>query len=182
MSINIISRIKRVEIGVVWLLNLTCPRYDRVEWSYLKAIMAKMGFYSVWINWIIQCVTNFSYAFNVNGEKKGFIKLQRGIRQGDPLSPYFFLLCAEGFSNLLYQVANSRKITRMEISSRGPALSHLFFTDNSLVFCKASVQEAKELKNILAIYETISGQQINLDKSSVLFSKNVKEDLISVIY
>ena len=69
----------------------------------------------------------------------------------------------------------------IKISRHGPSITHLFFADNSLIFCKANSQEAKELKRILEMYEQESGQMVNLDKSSVFFSKNVnlatKEDV-----
>ena len=75
--------------------------YDRVEWQFLKAIMENMGFCSKWIGWIMSCISTVTYSFNNNGEHKEYITPSRGIRQGDPLSPYLFLMCSEGFSNLL---------------------------------------------------------------------------------
>lgn len=75
--------------------------YDRVEWKFLKAIMEKMRFCSTWIGWILSYISSVTYSFNINGEHKEYITPTRGIRQGDPLSPYLFILCSEGFSNLL---------------------------------------------------------------------------------
>lgn len=124
----------------------------------------------------MNCVTSVSYPFNVNGEKIGFVKPQRGIRQDDPLSPYLFLFCAEGLCSLLYQVAQDKKITGIRISRNGPKLSHLFFVDVSLIFCRVDAQEIEEMRRILAVYESASEQQINVEKSSILFSKNMKPD------
>ena len=146
--------------------------YDRVEWSFLKAIMEKMGFCSTWVNWIMACISTVTYSFNINGEHKEVVTPSTGIRQGDPLSPYLFLLCSEGLSNLLQKAKMDKELTGIKISRRAPTITHLFFADDSLVFCKANKQEAEKLKRILKVYEEATGQLINMDKSSVLFSKN----------
>ena len=89
------------------------------------------------------------------------------------LSPYLFLLCSAGLSNLLKRAEDGKKITGMTISRRGPSISHLFFADDSLIFCKAESSQAKELMYLLKRYEEGSGQIIILEKSSVFFSKNM---------
>ncbi|XP_071913980.1 uncharacterized protein [Coffea arabica] len=108
---------------------------------------------------------------NVNGEKKG-IKPSRGLRQGDPLSPFLFLICAKGFSTLLNQAVRQGKLTDLQLSSGGPRLSHIFFADDSLIFCKAKEEEAVQLMEVLRQYGEASGQLINTEKSSIFFSKN----------
>lgn len=103
----------------------------------------KMRFYPAWINWIMCCVKTISFAFNVNGEKRVCALPQKGIRQEDLLSLYHFILCAEGFSRLIENSVHDRKISGVKISRRGPAVSHLFLAYDTLIFCKASLQEAK---------------------------------------
>lgn len=78
--------------------------YDRVEWSFLKHAMERLGFSCKWINLIIDCLNTSSFSIIINGAAKGLIYPRRSLRQGCSLSPYLFLLCAEVFSNFLVQV------------------------------------------------------------------------------
>ena len=106
--------------------------YDRVEWSFLKDVMVRMGFNSKWIALVMECITSVSYSLLVNGEPHGHITPTRGIRQGDPLSPYLFLLCSEGLHRLIQAVANNGDIKGVSICRNGPKLTHLLFADDSL--------------------------------------------------
>ena len=106
----------------------------------------------------------------INGEACGNVIPTRGIRQGDPLSPYLSLLCAEGFSALIHKAARDNQISGMSIGRGCPKITHLFFADDSIFFCKAKEQECQKLVDILNSYEAASGQKINTDKSSVFFS------------
>ena len=81
--------------------------YDRVEWGYLRGIMLKLGLDHRWVNLAMETVTTTSYSILINGEPKGFITPSRGIKQGDPLSPYLYLLCVEGLSALLRKAEES---------------------------------------------------------------------------
>ena len=106
--------------------------YDRVEWSFLKDVMVRMGFNSKWIALVMECITSVSYSLLMNGEPHGHITPTRGIRQGDPLSPYLFLLCSEGLHRLIQAVANNGDIKGVSICHNGPKLTHLLFADDSL--------------------------------------------------
>jgi hypothetical protein len=146
--------------------------YDRVEWDFLEAAMGKLGFADRWINLVMTCVRTVTYKVVVNGNPVGLIKPSRGIRQGDPISPYLFILCAEALSNLLIKAEKRGVIFGVPTSPRGSRLSHLFFADDSLLFCKANSVEWRQLLRILGTYEAGSGQKLNLHKTSIFFSRN----------
>lgn len=148
--------------------------YDRVEWCFLEKIMKKMGFADRWVDLIMKCVTTASYRIKVNGEYSYQFKPQRGLRQGDPLSPYLFILCAEGLSALLKRAEANREIEGIRVCPGAPHVSHLFFADDTSVLLKASISGARCLQQILHLYEEVSGQVINKDKTSVVFSPNIK--------
>ena len=148
--------------------------YDRVEWSFLERVMLKMGFGSFWIDKIMTCLSSVSYVFKLNGRVEGNIIPSRGLRQGDPLSPYLFLLCAEAFSAMLAKAANDGRIHGARVCRSAPRISHLFFADDSILFTRATLQECSVVADILSTYERASGQKINFSKSEVSFSKSVE--------
>ena len=113
----------------------------------------------------------------INGKPKGHIIPTRGIRQGDPLSPYLFLLCAEGLSSLIKKAVDDGVMEGLVLCQGGPRLSHLFFADDSLSFCKASIAECNFLQRILTVYEEAFGQQLNHTKTSLFFSSNTLDDI-----
>ncbi|XP_059450901.1 uncharacterized protein LOC132181678 [Corylus avellana] len=146
--------------------------YDRVEWRFLAAAMKGMGFDERWIRLIMMCVTSTKYAILVNGSPWGNIIPSRGLRQGDPISPYLFLICAEALSAMLTNAHYDRRLSGVPTSRRGPLISHLFFADDSLLFCRSTQSQWQAMTEILKIYEGASGQKMNENKTSIFFSKN----------
>jgi hypothetical protein len=143
--------------------------YDRVEWNFIEAIMRKMGFSDRWVNLILECARIVTYAILINGRPVGNIKPTRGIQQGDTLSPYLFILCAEGLSSLLAAAKRTGAITGVPTSTNGPKLNQLFFADDRLLFCKTNSLEWRRVIKILEKYEVALGQKINMEKKLPFF-------------
>ena len=120
---------------------------------------------------------SFSYSVLVNGTPKGRFFPTRGLRQGDPISPYLFLLCAEGLSAMLRQVERGEIPRGISVGKLAPLVSHLLFADDCIVFCKASIEERNKVTKILEVYERESGQKLNREKTSLFFSKNTNEEV-----
>ena len=92
--------------------------YDQVEWVFLEKLMAKLGFDQNLINLISTCIRSVSFSVMINGAPHGLFHPQRGLRQGDPLSPYFFLLCVEGLHSLIQQAEECGAIKGVSLMSR----------------------------------------------------------------
>ena len=110
--------------------------YNRVELVCLDKIMEKLGFHRRWRNLMMQCVSTVTYSIKINVKPKGHISPTRGLRQGNPLSPYLFLLCAEGLSALIKKVVAEGSMEGIFVCKNGPCLSHLFLQTIVLSFAK----------------------------------------------
>ncbi|CAN6698380.1 unnamed protein product [Malus baccata var. baccata] len=146
--------------------------YDRVEWDFLLGMMGSLGFAPLFCSWIKECISTVSFSVLINGSPTGYFMPHRGLRQGDPLSPFLFLLCTEGFSMLIRRSLERGALHGFKLSTNGVPLTHLFFADDSVVFGNASVEEAEGIVAVIQTYARGSGQVINLDKSSVFFGAN----------
>lgn len=101
-------------------------------------------------------------------EKKRILKQLRspiisspGIRQGDPLSPYLFIMCAEGLSSLIKKYEEKQWLHGIKICRRALIISHMLFADDSYVYCKANTEEGLKVLELLNKYEAASGQKVN---------------------
>jgi hypothetical protein len=90
--------------------------YDRLDWDFLEAMLRKLGFASRWINLLMPCVRTMTYSILINGQPHGHIVPKRGLCQGDPLSPYFFIIYAEAMSSMLHNSVRRGDITGIPIS------------------------------------------------------------------
>lgn len=113
--------------------------YERIEWDFLWAILQSFGFSPLWISWVKEYVTNVSYSIKVNGHTSDWFKSSRGMWQGDPLSPYLFIICMEVFIRQLSIAAfNPKSGLGFKIHPKTMNIPALLFADDSLLFCKAS--------------------------------------------
>jgi hypothetical protein len=145
--------------------------YDRVEWIFLENMMRRLGFAERWITLMMACVSSVRYQVRFNSEDTDTFSPTRGLRQGDPLSPYLFLLCAEGLSSLLLHEEEVGGIDGVRVCRNAPSVSHLLFADDSLILMKADMNNATSLQ-VLDTYCANSGQLVSLSKSSIYFSPN----------
>lgn len=146
--------------------------YDRVEWDFLE-IMLNLGFPPNWVRLIMECITSVSYRVKFNDVITDSFQPKRGLRQGDPLSPYLFLVCGEWLSSTLSHMVSLRNLHGIRICRDAPVISHLFFAEDSILFPKPNFRNILVLKRALDDYQQVSGQCINFSKSEVVFSRNV---------
>ncbi|KAL3820475.1 hypothetical protein ACJIZ3_006380 [Penstemon smallii] len=178
---HFMKKLTRNRVGQMAIKLDLSKAYDRVEWEFLRAVMIRLGFDAIFVDLVMKCVTTVSYSFVLNGVNFGAVKPERGIRQGDPLSPYLFLFCAESLSALICQEERRGHLEGISICRGAPRVSHLLFADDTLIMCQATEEAAIHVNNLLLAYGLASGQNINFEKSSVVFTKNTEEDEIALI-
>ena len=121
---------------------------------------------------ITHYISSVSYNVVVNGYLTDSFVPGKGLRQGDPLWPYLFLLCIEGVICTSLKIPKGKMLHGVRASRLGPRITHLFFADDSLLFFKATRRESKMVRQQLKLYEENSGQKINYEKYGLYFSKN----------
>ena len=132
--------------------------------------MRILGFAERWISIMMACVSSVRYQVRFNYEETEMFVHTRGRWQGDPLSPYQFLLCAEGLSSLLMYEEEVGGIDGIRVCRNAPSVSHLLFADDSHILMKADMNNATSLQRVLDTYCANSGQMVSLPKSSIYFS------------
>lgn len=163
--------------GVAGLKIDISKAYDRLEWDFIINMIEKFGFQKIWVDRLMKIITSVSYSFTHNGQEFGKVVPSRGLRQGNPISPYIYILCAEGLSAMIRQNESVGLLHGCTIARGAPTISHLLFVDNCYLFFRAVEAEAVVMKRILQRYEEVSGQVMNFNKSTVVFSPNTTEEI-----
>jgi hypothetical protein len=146
-------------------LDLT-KTYDRVQWEYLEEVMKRLGFHRKWVQWIMSCVSSVRYSVYFNNMSLDFFTPSHGLRQGG----FFFV--ADSLSKLIHDHVSKRNIQELHICRRSPGVSHLLFVDDTLLFIKATEDQANRIKDVLGTFEKCTGQLINPMKCSMMFGRN----------
>ena len=108
--------------------------YNRVNWNFLKAVLLFMNFGTTWVNWIMECISTVQYSLLVNGSPSKPFHPSRGLRQGNPISPYLFLFCANILSLALTREENQKNLKGVKIGRNGLSFTHILFADDSFIF------------------------------------------------
>ncbi|XP_057249213.1 uncharacterized protein LOC130590681 [Beta vulgaris subsp. vulgaris] len=148
--------------------------FDCVSWSFLYWTLEQMGFPPQWILWISSCVSSATASILLNGTPTKPFKLQRGLRQGDPLSPFLFILVVEVLNLLIKKATAMGFWSGIEVCKYGPVLSHLQFADDTVLFSSPDPQCLHNVRKVLILFQLASGLQINFHKSELL-GVNVNE-------
>jgi hypothetical protein len=143
--------------------------FDKASWQYLKSILNSFGFDQDWVNWIMNLTSSDFFSILVNGVPSQPFSASRGIRQGDPLSPFLFVLMAEGLGRYIKSVVLEGNLKGLPLHNIRPSPSHSQFVDDTLLMNSATTREAQKLNSILSDFTEASGMTLDLDKSKIFF-------------
>ncbi|RVX00254.1 putative mitochondrial protein [Vitis vinifera] len=144
------------EEGVVFKIDFE-KAYDHVKWDFLDHVLEKKGFSPRWRKWMSGCLSSVSFAILVNGSAKGWVKASRGLRQGDPLSPFLFTLVADVLSRMLMRAEERNMLEGFRVGRNRTRVSHLQFADDTIFFSNSREEELQTLKSLLLVFGHISG-------------------------
>lgn len=143
--------------------------FDTISWNYILMGLKAVGIPDCMVKWIQVCISSAHFSVGINGKLHGFFQSSRGLRQGDPLSPYLFVLVMEGLGGLL-GMASSEPTFRFHWRCKQNKITHLSFADDVMIFCNADIRSVQLIREALASFSRISGLTINRCKSSVFLS------------
>jgi len=178
--IHFMCRSKKKEGYVAFKIDLE-KAFDNVNWDFLRSCLRDFGFPNVTTTLIMHCVTSSSFSLLWNGNKLPHFSPSHGLRQGDPLSPYLFILCMEKLSTAISNVVHQGNWDPIHISNLGPKLSHLLFADDVLLFTKACNSQLRVIRDFFDRFTKASGLKINLHKSIALYSSGTPQSKITTL-
>lgn len=116
--------------------------YDRLKWEFVKDTLEDIGFPGNLVNLIHNCISSVRMRSLWNGEALERFSPERGIRQGDPISPYLFALCIERLFQVISLAVENKLWRPVKVTRNGPCISHLAFVDDLILFAKATTDQA----------------------------------------
>jgi hypothetical protein len=166
---EVIDEAKRLKREALLLKVDFEKAYDSVDWDFLDFMLDKMHFPIKWRNWIRECISTSWISILVNGSPTKEFKMERGLRQGDPLSPLLFLLVAEGFNVLMSKAVEVGNFMGYKVGEEEElSISHLQFADDTLIIGKKSWSNIFAMKAVLHLFELSSGLKVNFNKSELI--------------
>lgn len=156
-----------------WLPSSACIKvdirkaFDSVSWDFIKDSLLYFGFPLSFVNWILSCISSSTFSVLINGEPHGFFEGEKGLRQGDPLSPYLFVLCMEILSRLLRKLPDGN--FEFHPRCKRISLTHLIFADDLLLFTRGNFKSVAAVHSALATFANWSGLHANSQKTGIYF-------------
>jgi len=155
--------------------------YDSVEWNYFDVVMGKMAFPVLWQKWIKECVSTATASVLVNGSPSDEFKLERGLREGDPLSPFLYLLAAEGLNIMMSAMVTNNLFVGYKVGTNNPmVVSYLQFADDTLLVGTKSWANVRALRAVLVLFEEMSGLKVNFHKN-LLVGVNISDSWLTEV-
>eukprot|EP00253_Pinus_taeda_P013336 PITA_13336 len=158
----------RKEAGTLMQLDLS-KAYEKVSWKYLEALLRAFGFSRTWIKWIMALIKSPRYSILVNGAPSTAFTPSRGIKQGDPLSPFLFVILMEGLSRTIAKKKVEGKIKGLQPIISLRATTHQQFVDDTMLHGTPMVKEAVSYRDTLDLFSQAYGMEINFSKSTIFF-------------
>ncbi|GKC78430.1 RNA-directed DNA polymerase, eukaryota, reverse transcriptase zinc-binding domain protein, partial [Tanacetum coccineum] len=158
--------------------------YDTISWDFLKEVMLTVGFHETMVNWIMTCITSTSFSMCVNGEVNGFFNGGRGLRQGDPVSPYLFTLVMEAFNVIMIKNISESGKFKYHYGCKELKFTYMCFVDDLMILCNGDTESLKVVKKYLDDFSGVSGLFPNLSKSTIFFgsiSEYLKEEMLQIL-
>lgn len=163
--------------GIIFKLDFE-KAFDKIHWDFLFEVLVARGFGTLLINWIKDILQGGRTYISFNGNNETYFSCKRGLRQGDPMSPFVFDLVADALNKILSNVQAAGRIQGLGNFPNAPKVLNLHFADDTLLFLEADPLMVENLKYLLLGFEDVSGLKINFDKSEMILL-NISPSLAS---
>lgn len=151
--------------------------YDKLQWEFIWKVMNEIGVPKNMVNVIMHAISSVETNVNWHGVRGEFFRPRHGIIQGDPISPYLFVLCMDKLSHLIEEEVRDDNWNVIRMGQNGSNISHHMFTDDLLLFGEALKKQISYVMNTLKKFCDMSGQKVSKEKSNNLFSNNVTKSM-----